>query len=85
MDNLSAVIEILGAQNAETIKTGIAQLLIDRVSSDLESWDSYLLSVEAFEELVSEAFEECKVEVKAAIKEKMLQAAVSKLKDIDFK
>ena len=58
MDNLKADIKVLGEKNAERLKSSIVDIIIENISNDFESYDSYLLDPDD----VAEFIEECKKE-----------------------
>lgn len=56
MDNLKAVIEVLGEDNAERLKSSIVDIILDNIRNDSENYTCYLLDPDD----VAEFVEECK-------------------------
>lgn len=55
--NLSLLDSLLGENNVEEMKKKICDLIVDRVKSDIDSYDSYLFYPDDYSESINEAFE----------------------------
>lgn len=75
MDNLKAAIKVLGEKNAERLKSSIVDIIIENISNDFESYDSYLLDPDD----VAEFIEECKKEAFNRIKEDVINDMMKKI------
>lgn len=56
MDNLKAVIEVLGEDNAERLKSSIVDIILENIERDFNDYTCYLLDPDD----VAEFVEECK-------------------------
>lgn len=80
MENeISAIITLLGEQNVKSLKSEIKDIIVERVKSDLEDCDEYLLAPDDLQTLVNEVLQECKEEIKPIIKEKLYAKALSQI------
>lgn len=77
MDNLKAVIKVLGEENVERLKSSIVDIIIENISNDFESYDLCLLDPDD----VAEFIEECKKEAFEKIKEDIVNDMVKKIKE----
>lgn len=77
MNNLKAVIEILGEDNAEKLKSSIVDIILDNIRNDFENYTCYLLDPDDMAEFV----EECKKEAFKKIKEDVVNDMMKKIKE----
>lgn len=77
MDNLKAVIEVLGEDNAERLKSSIVDIILDNIRNDFENYTCYLLDPDDVVEFV----EECKKEAFEKIKEDVVNDMMKKIKE----
>lgn len=77
MDNLKAVIEVLGEDNAERLKSSIVDIILDNIRNDFENYTCYLLDPDD----VAEFVEECKKEVFEKIKEDVVNDMMKNIKE----
>ena len=68
MENLNSIIDLLGEENAQKLKNGITDLLLQQVEKDLEDRYEYEYIL-AFDSL----FEEAKELVEKEFKEKLME------------
>ena len=54
--DISPLIQLLGEGRVERIKDEIAQLIIDRIKSDLDTWDNYIFYPPEHKDMFNEAF-----------------------------
>lgn len=83
--NLSALSCLIGEDNAEDVKKRIADLIVNRVASDLRSYDCYLFYPPDFNGVVEEAFGSVEKKLVKMYKDAALesaQEAVQRFKDI---
>ena len=66
MDGMLKIAELLGEDNAQKLKDGITEMLLDYVRANLENFSEYLLN---FEKLFDEVCEE----VSDKVKDKMIK------------
>ncbi len=76
MNNLKAVIEVLGEDNAERLKKSIVDIILGQIQSDLEDYSLYILDPEDVQEFV----DECKQEAFNRIKEDVVSDMMMKIK-----
>lgn len=84
-ENLSALSSLLGEDNVEDVKKRIADLIVNRVASDIRSYDYYLFYPENYESTIDEAFEKVEKKLVKMYTDAMLesaQEAVNRFKDI---
>lgn len=77
MDNLKAIIKVLGEENAERLKSSIVDIIIENISNDFESYYLCLLDPDD----VAEFIEECKNEAFNRIKEDVINDMIKKIKE----
>lgn len=83
--NLSALAQLLGAEVEEDIKKRIADLIVERIASDLRTYDYYLFYPGDYKESIEEAFEKVSKKITKMYADAMLEAAkeaVGRFKDI---
>lgn len=83
--NLSALSQLLGEENVEDIKKRIGDLIVERVRSDLRSYDYYLFYPADYKVTIDEAYEKVSKKIAKLYSEKMLESAqesVQRFKDI---
>lgn len=83
--NLSALDQLIGQDNVEDVKRRIADLIVDRVESDIRAYDYYLFYPENYESTIDEAFEKVEKKLVKMYTSAMLesaQEAVQRFKDI---
>lgn len=84
-ENLSGLSSLLGQDNVEDVKKRIADLIVNRVASDIRSYDYYLFYPENYELTIDEAFEKVEKKLVKMYTDAMLesaQEAVQRFKDI---
>lgn len=84
-ENLSGLSSLLGEDNVEDIKKRIANLIVNRVESDIRTYDYYLFYPENYELTIDEAFEKVEKKLVKMYADAMLesaQEAVKRFKDI---
>lgn len=85
--NLSALDQLLGSENVENVKKRIGDLIVDRVRSDLRSYDSYLFYPADYKESIESAFEKIEKKISKLYADAALecaQQAVQRFKDISL-
>lgn len=85
--NISALSSLLGEDNVENIKKRIADLIVDRVASDIRSYDYYLFYPGNYQLTIDEAFEKVEKKLVKMYTDAMLesaQEAVQRFKDISI-
>lgn len=85
--NLSALSQLLGEDNVEDVKKRIADLIVNRVESDIRAYDYYLFYPENYELTIDEAFEKVEKKLVKMYTNAMLesaQEAVQRFKDISI-
>jgi predicted transcriptional regulator len=73
------ILTIFTETDREEIKKAVKQLIINQVESDLRESYNYLFDPDELHEMIEEAINEVKEEVKPLIKEKLLKDMMSKL------
>ena len=84
-ENLSGLSSLLGQDNVEDVKKRIADLIVNRVESDIRAYDYYLFYPENYELTIDEAFEKVEKKLVKMYTDAMLesaQEAVNRFKDI---
>lgn len=84
-ENLSGLSSLLGQDNVEDVKKRIADLIVNRVESDIRTYDYYLFYPENYELTIDEAFEKVEKKLVKMYTDAMLesaQEAVNRFKDI---
>lgn len=84
-ENLSGLSSLLGDDNVNNVKKRIADLIVERVASDIRSYDYYLFYPENYESTIDEAFEKVEKKLVKMYTDAMLesaQEAVNRFKDI---
>ena len=76
---LGAIVELLGEQNVNVLKSEIKDIIIDRIREDLEQCNEYILIPGNLQRVVDEIIEECKQEIKPMIREKLFEKALSQI------
>lgn len=85
--NLSALDQLLGSENVENVKKRIGDLIVDRVRSDLRSYDSYLFYPADYKESIESAFEKIEKKISKLYADAALecaQQAVQRFKEISL-
>lgn len=77
MSNLKAVIEVLGEENTERLKSSIVDIILDNIRNDFENYTCYILNPDD----ISEFVEECKKEAFGRIKEDVINNMMEKIKE----
>lgn len=77
MNNLKAVIEVLGEENTERLKSSIVDIILDNIRNDFENYTCYLLEPDD----VSIFIEECKKEAFEKIKEDVINDMMKKIRE----
>lgn len=77
MNNLKAVIEVLGEDNAERLKKSIVDIILGQIQSDFENYSLYILDPEDLQEFI----DECKQEAFNRIKEGVVSDMMMKIKE----
>lgn len=83
--NLSALECLLDKKNVEDVKSGIANLILDRVRRDIDAYDYYMFYPEDYTETIDEAFEKVRKKLTKMYSDAMLEVAseaVNRFKDI---
>lgn len=83
--NLSALECLLDKENVDHVKEGIANLILDRVRRDIDSYDYYLFYPEDYTETIDEAFEKVRKKITKIYSDAMLEVAneaTQRFKDI---
>lgn len=73
--NLSALSCLLGEENVEDIKRRIADLIVERVRSDIRAYDYYLFYPGDYQESIDEAFEKVKKKIAKMFADGALESA----------
>ena len=73
--NISPLTRLLGANRVDNLKDQICKLILDQVKRDLDDCDQYVIYDEDIREIVVEALEEVKVEVKKKVVDAYLSIA----------
>lgn len=84
-ENLSALETLLGADNVESVKKRIADLIVSRVSSDINHYDYYLFYPGDYQASIDEAFEKVEKKITKMYADAALESAkeaVQRFKDI---
>lgn len=71
MSNFNALIELLGEENVERIKSSISDMLIRRMEDDLEDYGGYILYPPDIQDTVADTVESVKKKI-----EKMYKTAI---------
>lgn len=66
MEKILKIAELLGEENAQKIKDGIAETLLDYLKKDLEDMEDYIINY-------NELFEDVRDEVYANVRDKMIK------------
>lgn len=85
--NLSALSGLLGEDNVEDIKKRIADLIVERVASDIRSYDYYLFYPPDYASCIEDSFESINKKITKMYKDTMLECAkdaVNRFKDISL-
>lgn len=77
MNNLKAVIEVLGEDNAEKLKESIINIILGQIQSDFENYSLYVLDPEDIQEFI----DKCKNEAFNRIKEDIINDMIKKIKE----
>ena len=83
--NLSALNKLLGADNVEEVKKRIADLIVERVASDIRNYDYYLFYPGNYQETIDEVFENISKKLTKMYKDAVLESAkeaVQRFQDI---
>lgn len=84
-ENLSALDDLLGKDNVEDIKKRIGDLLVGRISDDMESYDRYLFYPGDYEDTINTAFKKVNKKIEKLYSDAMLECAteaITRFKDI---
>lgn len=84
-ENLSALDNLLGKDNVEDVKKRIGDLIVDRVRSDMRTYDMYLFYPEDYNETIDVAFEKVSKKITKMYTDAMLESAteaITRFKDI---
>lgn len=73
--SISALTELLGEDNAKDVKKRIADLIVERITSDIRSWSYYLFYPPDYEDIIAEAFESVSKKIKKKYTDAMLAVA----------
>lgn len=77
MNNLKAIIEVLGEDNAERLKNSIVDIILDNIERDFNDYQCYLLDPDD----ITEFIEKCKKEAFGRIKEDIVNDMINKIKE----
>ena len=83
--NLSALSQLIGEDNVEVMKKRIANLIVNRIESDIKSYDYYLFYPGDFNSSIEESFEKVEKKINKMYADAMLesaQEAINRFKDI---
>ena len=72
------IIALLNSDDKNEIRSAIKSLIINRMESDLEHWDRYILCGEDVENIIDEALKDLIEEVKNEYKNKLREKLFSK-------
>ena len=65
------VIDFLGAENIETLKEKVIEIIISQIKDDFENSQEYLISPYQVQDIFDEAITEVKSEIKENLKERL--------------
>ena len=85
--NLSALSSLLGEEVVEDVKKRIGDLIVERVASDIHSYDYYLFYPGNYQASIDEAFEKTNKKITRMYANAMLESAeeaVKRFKDISL-
>ena len=82
MSNIKSIVAILGEDNEQKIKDGIADIILEQCKTDLEGWDMYILDPDDLNGIVAEAVDEVKEEVKNMIRDKLMAKAMQEMEGL---
>lgn len=77
MSNLKAIIEILGEENTERLKSSIVDIILENIERDFNDYTCYLLDPDD----ISEFVEECKKEAFDRIKEDVVNDMMKSIRE----
>lgn len=72
------IIALLNSDDKNEIRSAIKSLIINRMESDLEHWDRYILCGEDVENIIDEALKELVEEIKEEYKDRVKEKLFSK-------
>ena len=75
-----AILNLLGEQNVDKLRTDLMEIIKDQLIEDLEECSEYIIVPDDYQEFMQGVIKECKDEIKEFIKPKLLAKA---LKDLD--
>ena len=78
VENITGLTELLGEANVERVKNSIADLIIERVQLDLDDFTQCFIDMDDYGEFLEGIIKECRKEVKAIVKKKLLDEALNK-------
>lgn len=72
MNDITALLDLLGEQNVERLRGRIVDIICDRIQSDLEAYGQYIFYPPDYEEFFDDCFQTAMKKVKKQITEKMM-------------
>ena len=73
--SISALTELLGEDNEKDVKKRIADLIVERIASDITSWGYYLFYPPVYADIIAEAYESVSKKIKKKYTDAMLAVA----------
>jgi hypothetical protein len=80
METVNGLIELLGEKRVEKVKDEIAEILIERLRDDLDSWGEYLFYPPDFSDIYGQAVKEAEKKIKKIYVDKLVQQGLEQLK-----
>jgi hypothetical protein len=68
---IDTLADLIGAENTEELKKRIANIIVDRIKSDIKLYDRYIFYPPDFNEFFNECYEEAQARVKETIVQKL--------------
>lgn len=81
METVNGLIELLGEKRVEKVKDEIAEVLIERLRDDLDSWGQYIFYPPDFSELFEQAVKEAEKKIKKIYVDKLVEKGMAQLKE----
>lgn len=84
-DNLSSLDYLIGRDNVDDVKKRVADLIVDRVRSDINHYDCYLFYPPDYKGVIEESFEKIEKKIRKMYTDALLETAeeaVHRFKDI---
>lgn len=81
METVNGLIELLGEKRVEKVKDDIAEVLIERLRDDLDSWGQYIFYPPDFSELFEQAVKEAEKKIRKIYVDKLVAQGIEKFKE----